>query len=310
MKHIPVYLICEDNYSPYMATMIASVCSHTQSWIDFHVFGKGILPGNREKIERMRKDFPRFSIDYHTWDLSRLYKIPYLSLPRMTPSTYVRMVFPELYPETEKALIMDVDIIALGDIEELWEQPLDGCPFAAALDEESEPRVAYQAFKKNLEVDTDCNYANCGVLLLDCRKWRAGGYSEKCLEVERKYREKLECADQDVINKVFQGHFKVLDRRYNSLLGDGTDIVIRHFCWLRKPWLSRYDAVGERIRHFEDWWRFTGMTPFFPELKQRFDALAARGDNTTPVRTRETYEKMEKITRYRSLMKINKSNHD
>lgn len=307
MDPIPVFLICDDNYSPYMATMIASVCNHTESRIEFHVIGKGISPENRARLEGMQRNFPNFDIDYRICDPSGQFGIPYLSLSRMTLSTYIRMLFPELFPEIDRALIMDVDILALGDIEQLWRQSLDGHIFAAALDgtNPDEPQVAYEAFKQNLAVKEDCLYANCGVMLIDCRKWREKGISQQCLAVEKEYRDCLECADQDVINKVFHGNFKVLDSRFNSLLGEEEDIVIRHFCWLRKPWISKYNAVGDPIRHFGEWWKHAAMTPFYPELKSRFDRLAEAGDNATPVRTRAVYERMEKIAHFRNLIRTN-----
>lgn len=294
-------MICDDNYSPYLATMVASICSNTGAFVECHVIGKGTGGRNRTMIESMKERFPNFSIDFRVCDPSGIYGIDYLSLSRMTVSTFIRMLLPDLYPEIDRALIMDVDIISLQDIGLLWKQELDGHVFAAALDE---PDTARRAFLRNLEVDTDCRYANCGVMIVDCRKWRERGITARCLEVERKYRDVLECADQDVINKVFLGDFKVLESRFNSLLGNDEDMVNRHFSWLRKPWFSKYNAVGDLIKNFDDWWHYAAMTPFYPEVKARYDSLT-QGDDSSALKARANYERMEMLSFIRNSMKRN-----
>ena len=276
MDRIPIFLICDDNYAPYMGVMIASICSNTDCYMEFHVIGKGISPENRQKIETMKQQFPCFSMDYTDYHVSETLGIPYLVLSRMTSSTFIRMLLPELYPDIDKALVMDVDMLLLKDISLLWKESLDGYIFAAALDA---PPSAYQIFQKNMDVDQDCAYANCGFMLIDCKKWRAENITAQCIEIEQRYRDKLECADQDVINKVFLGNFKQLDGRYNSILGEEENIINRHFCASRKPWNSKYDMSGNLIRHFDDWWHYAEMTPFFDELKDGYHRFNRNGES-------------------------------
>jgi glycosyltransferase len=277
MNKISMFLICDDNYVPYMATMIASICSNTESFLEFHVIGKGISEENKLKIQLMNNDIKNFSIDYKVFDVTSNCGIPYLILSRMTSSTFIRMMLPDLYPEIDKSVIMDVDMIALQDISGLWNESLDDCIFGAALDF---PLGAYYGFKKKMDINEDCSYANCGLMLIDCKKWRDEKITEKCLKIEKEYRDKLTCADQDVINKVFLGNFKILDCKYNSLLGNEDDIIIRHFCYLRKPWLSKYNIEGELIKNFDDWWKYAKMTPFYNKLVQEYDTFNKNDDNS------------------------------
>ena len=306
MDKIPVFLICDDNYAPYMATMIASVCFNSKHFIEFHVVGKGISDQNKKMIDEMKKDFPNFDIDYKIIDITKDFNISYLSLVRMTSSTFIRMLLPDLYPEINRALIMDVDIISLKDISSLWNETLDGYLWAAAIDKPVES--AYFTFKKNMEVTIDCKYANCGVMVLDCNKWRKEKISEKCLDIEKKYRDNLNCADQDVINKVFLGNFKELDGKYNSLLGNENDIANRHFCYLRKPWFSRYNIDGEEIKNFDDWWKYARMTPFYEELKSEYDKNNADGEKNAISKLKEQERKqMFSVLRNRARKNIGAS---
>lgn len=302
-NNIPIFLICDDNYAPYMATMIASICYNTKHFIEFHVVGKGIADKNKLLIKNMQQTFPNFSIDYKTIDITKDYNIDHLSLIRMTSSTFIRMLLPDLFPKVNKALIMDVDIISLQDINLLWNEKLNGFIWAASLDLPKE--AAYYSFKKNMDVSTDCKYANCGVMIINCKKWRDEKISAKCLEIEKKYREKLNCADQDVINKVFLGKFKELDSRYNSLWGKEEDIINRHFCYLRKPWFSEYNIEGEKIKNFEDWWKYAQMTPFYENLKSKFDENNANGAEHT-INALRNEAKAQFISSLRTNIKKNK----
>ena len=301
---IPIFLICDDNYSPYMATMIASVCCNTTYHIEFHVIGKGISKENQDKILTMKNDFGNFDIDYTKFDATTCLNIPYLKLARMTSSTFIRMALADLYPNIDRALVMDVDMISLQDISMLWNKSLDGYIFAAALDQ---PLTAYHIFKKNMNIRQDCKYANCGIMLIDCTKWRNQKITNKCIRIEQEYRKKLECADQDVINKVFLGNFKELSSKFNSILGNEKNIVVRHFCGLRKPWLSKYNAEGNIIANYRNWWHYAKMTPYYTEIKKQYDNLTNNRQNVSAKTTVEYYIRMEKISAIRNKIKMKES---
>ncbi|GHU08061.1 hypothetical protein FACS1894151_03350 [Spirochaetia bacterium] len=267
---IPVFLICDNNYAPYMTVAITSICYHTQAFIEFYVVGKGISDENKIKIAKMQNSIKNFSIDYITLDIAAIYNIPYLLLSRMSPSTFARMIVSELKPDIDRSLCLDVDLIALDDIVELWDQPLDNFMFGAALDT---PDSAGIMFKKNFNLNIEFNYINCGVLLLNCKAWRDNGIANKCFELEKIYRDKLDCFDQDIINRYFLGNFKLLNSRFNSIFGHEENIVIRHFCYLRKPWISKYNIEGNIINNFDDFWHYAKITSFYNEIQQNYETI-------------------------------------
>ena len=301
-NNISIFLICDDNYAPYMATMIASICCNTSSFIEFHVIGKGISNQNKQNIQLMKENINNFDIDYKIFDVTSQCNIPYLILSRMTSSTFIRMMLPDLYPDIDRAVVMDVDMIALQDIAKLWSNSLDDYIFGATLDF---PLNAYYSFKEKMDIKENCKYANCGLMLIDCKKWREEKITEKCLQIEKDYRDKLTCADQDVINKVFLGKFKVFDSKYNSLLGNEKDIIIRHFCYLRKPWLSRYNIEGNLINNFEDWCKYAKMTPYYEKLEQEYKTFNKNGADSA-YNTITAYRNLE---RQKHIQMLRTKNH-
>lgn len=69
-NNISIFLICDDNYAPCMATMIASICYNTNSNIEFHVIGKGISNQDKQNIQLMKENINNFDIDYKIFDVT------------------------------------------------------------------------------------------------------------------------------------------------------------------------------------------------------------------------------------------------
>ena len=42
MSNIPIFLSSDDNYAPFVATTIASICDNTKSFCEFYVLDGGI----------------------------------------------------------------------------------------------------------------------------------------------------------------------------------------------------------------------------------------------------------------------------
>jgi len=50
MYRIPIFLSSDNNYAPFVATTIASICDNTKSFCDFYILDGGIEEENKEKI--------------------------------------------------------------------------------------------------------------------------------------------------------------------------------------------------------------------------------------------------------------------
>lgn len=118
---------------------------------------------------------------------------------RWTYMTMMRLALPELFPEEDLILWLDVDTIVLDDISELFETDLAGCYFGAV----EEPMRSKRPFV----------YHNAGVLLVNNKALRDG----KCQELIRLVNEhKMDFVDQDAINLSCQQHIKIISPIYNS----------------------------------------------------------------------------------------------
>lgn len=113
----------------------------------------------------------------------------------------------------DKAIYLDADTMACGDIEELWNTDVSDYEYAAALDRLGKFWVAR-------------NYCNSGVLLLNLKKIRETGMFVKCRKLIKTKR--FFMPDQTAIHRSATARL-YLDTRFNEQRSVKPDTVIKHF---------------------------------------------------------------------------------
>lgn len=164
-------------------------------------------------------------------------------------STYNRFLIPKLKPEFGKVLYLDVDIIATGDIAELYSIDLGDYALAAV-------KESFLSGEQLMEIQNRLNlravqdYFNAGVLLINNKKWQELEILNRILDVEKQYKNKLKYADQDVLNIIFDSQCKIIPAKYNYMtqfsLQKG-DILLRHFNTNIKPWHTNPHLAEESV---------------------------------------------------------------
>ena len=289
--HIPVFIEGQDDLIDILATAMCSICYNTSSFVDFYILDCGICPFNKRQLETLKNKFQNFSLEFVPVDLRRFDRMKGWPPPAYQfLDCYARLLIPELKPELDRAIYLDSDVIALGDIRELWEQDLEGYAFGAVADI-GYSGVFYQNCTENLGVSTDNIYPNAGVLLIDCRRWREDGVTDKLLQIGREKKDYLLVLNEDILSVAFNhNNYKLLDNRFNLtdlnsrickysapqitdeyMAEQWKNPVIYHFCHGKpfrqiKNWYN-----GRNLKHFDNFWFFAQMTPFYAGMKLRFE---------------------------------------
>ncbi len=272
MTNIPIFLSSDNNYAPFVATTMASICDNTKSFIDFYILDGGISKENQAKICELKNKFDNFSIEFINIKQDDLSSIVYKNdCKYVTLSTYNRFLIPRLKPEIKKAIYLDVDIIVKGDITSFYEIDLKDYVIAAVSDFGCS-KDYLDNVKKNIGLQKNSIYFNAGVLLINCEKWHQQDIEQKLFQIEERKRTALCMADQDVLNICFENNYKILDEKFN-VVRPNPNIVIRHFAGQIKPWQADFylDPVSKapkRIQNVELFWKYAAMTPFYEEIKQ------------------------------------------
>jgi lipopolysaccharide biosynthesis glycosyltransferase len=271
---IPVFIASDNHFAPLAAVAMASICNNTKSDVDFYLLDGGISVENKNQIKTLTSTFDNLSIEFIEIDVDKEFR-NFATTDGITRSMYSRFLIPTLKPDINKAIYLDADVIALGDISRLWKENLENYPLGAVWSE-----YASRAWDKFiLHLSDNYRYFNSGVLLIDCAKWRENNITEKLLILETQIKNLLRFPDMDILNKYFDGNYKILDKKYNmttqQVLYDKLngisidDMVIRHFESNKKPWNSYY-YKQHPIPYHEHFWLYTRLTPFYDSMMETF----------------------------------------
>src|SRR5688500_80333 len=134
--------------------------------------------------------------------------------PHITAATYYRLYFPELIPsDIDHLLYLDTDIVIIGDLGKLYQTFLGKFPVGAVAD-------AKILKRPDLGIETEGEYFNAGVLLINTREWKLQKVTQKAVEFLINFPEKIVLADQDALNAVLAGIWYKLDKGYNVTFYD------------------------------------------------------------------------------------------
>lgn len=274
-KHaiIPIFLASNDCYAPFVATTILSVVKNTKAFINFYILDGGITNEKKQKITGLKNKFKNFSIEFIDMEKYNLERFP--EIRHYSTSAFSRYFIPELKPELEKAIYLDVDIIVTGDILELYNQNLEHYALGAILEDFYPANYTY--LKKICpEYKGGSNYFNSGVLLINIPEFNKRGCLQKLLDCTFQYYKKMSCADQDIFNIIFQNNFKILDYKFN-FMPDHKNYIIKtnkpnaiqsiknhiviHYTYI-KPWKEKNVSKSDKF------WEIAKQTPFYWDLKQ------------------------------------------
>lgn len=158
---------------------------------------------------------------------------------RWHKSTLARLYLDKLMgEELERVLYLDADILAVGNVDPLFDVDLNDKAIGAVDDY----RIAFPdkigQLERELGLDPGAGYFNAGVVLIDCAAVRAGGFFEMARSLLRSGR-CFASNDQDILNIAFRGTWQRLDSRWNVQTGIMPYIrnaVLLHFTGRRKPW--------------------------------------------------------------------------
>jgi lipopolysaccharide biosynthesis glycosyltransferase len=277
--NIPIFLASDDNFSPFVATSITSICINTNSIIDFYILDSGICDVNKTKISDMATKFGNCTLEFIKIAPGRLQNFRQYS-QHITLATYNRFFIPYIKPKISQAIYLDVDVIAMGDIEELWS--IGSVGTLGAVWEEFFQKSENKLRRAYLDCSENHLFFNAGVLLINCNYWRDEDVFSKLLSINTRYSNASSIVDEDILNKCFDNNYDRIPDRFNLMNGtilnnrnnniqviQDADIIIRHYEGVLKPWNSEKAACGI-TDHYNLFWDYAKLTPYYDMLRSGF----------------------------------------
>ena len=205
---IDIVMSADDNYAQHCSVLITSILLNNKSnyVFHFHIIDGEITDKNKKLIEKA-KSIKDFEISYYNMTK---YDFSFLPLNRhwISITTYYRLFLTEILPtDIQKIIYLDCDIVADGDLSELWETNIDN-EYAAVVEDEAS---AIHAARLGLN-----NYFNAGVILLNIEKLRESDFRNLWFEYYYKNKDRIYMQDQDILNGVFNNNIKFVSLKWNA----------------------------------------------------------------------------------------------
>lgn len=267
---IPVFFTVDNSYVPYLDCAVRSMIQNASKDYSYRII---VLYENvpEENLNKLRKSVKEpFQIQF----VEMKEKVEGLSdrvenrlrCDYFTMTIYFRLFIADMFPEFEKAVYIDSDVIVPGDISKMYHLELVGnligaCPDHSVADI---PELA-RYMEKTIGVDKH-EYINSGVLLMNLKKMREVEFSKRFLYLLNQYHFDCIAPDQDYLNAMCKGNILFLDECWDAMPPEGArrepleNPELIHYNLFQKPWC--YDDIP----YAKYFWKYAKDSPFYSEI--------------------------------------------
>lgn len=265
---IPIFFATDDGYIPFLAVALESLIDNASSenYYLIKILYTNITEENQNKIKKYERDNVNIEfvdLNYYINKVKdKLYTRDYYS-----KTTYFRLFIPELYPQYDKVLYLDSDIVILSDIAELYNIDMEDNLVAAAPDDVIQTIEVFQEYAEKVVGVADYrNYFNAGILVMNLDELRKFNFQEKFLYLLETVKFSV-AQDQDYLNRLCKGRTKLISNTWDKMpIGGDTipreELNLIHYNLTFKPWHF------EDILYKEYFWLYAEKTEYIDEILQ------------------------------------------
>lgn len=266
-KTIPIFFATDDNYIPYLDVALRSLISNASKKYNYviNILNTGIKEENQLIIKTLEND--NFKIIFRDIsDKVEFIKSKLKNVYHFSMVTWYRLFIQSLFPEYDKVLYLDCDIIILEDVSKLYNIHLGNNLLGAARCHiVSDDNVFGEYAEKFCGVPRQ-NYLQAGVLIMNLKEFRKRDVENKFAYLINKYNFDVIDPDQGYLNAMCNGSVKIIPNGWNketipAPLEGKLNIV--HYALYKKPW--QYDDVLNQ----EYFWQYAKMSPFYNTILEK-----------------------------------------
>lgn len=293
-----IIVASDDNAFPGLLVLLSSAAiNHVKArGLAIHLIDCGLSDRNRRLLkESVSALNPSAWFDFRKPDST---KLSGLRVETAGLFTYARLVSAELFPEMERAIYLDTDVVVNRDLSELFDLGLQDMPIGAVQDRytpvASHPLSILDWQTRGMSAEDP--FFNAGVLLIDYKKWRQERIGERALEFARANKEICVRWDQTALNILLYKQWKAVDVRWNymvhSNITETWDVSDKNFHITGQP--KQWDMAPRTNTTLQDMFfgyldqtQMKGWRPWSPNreskwrlfLQQTFPSAHARWKN-------------------------------
>lgn len=288
---IPVVVTSSDYYIPYVSVFIESLASKSSPSrnYDIVVLNKNVTDENKQRIALQCEKYANIAVQFYS-PKYELEDITFYTANAVEESNY-RLLSPWILKKYTKAIVMDVDIVLLSDLAELYDTTVfeQGKFIVASKDVVYQGMLngvvadAYEYATKEMEMQRPYNYVNTGVMVFDLEHIREAVRMQDLLKYANSHHFRIQ--EQDLINAYFEDQIQFLDIKWNFYIETNPWITHcinyapfasgeEYYKAKRTPSLLHYANVPKpwddpNSKYAEVFWRIARSTEYYEIILSR-----------------------------------------
>ncbi len=267
---IPIYFAADKNYVPYLTVAIKSLVKFATSKNIYKIY---ILTNNLQESDIAEiRTMERGNIMIQLVDVnSKIESIKDKVQLRdyYSVSIYFRLFIPTLFPEFNKAIYLDSDIVLNHDIADMYKKNIGDNYLGAILDEVVYSNDKFIYYVKGVYDLTEKQYFNSGALVMNLKKFRDNNIEEDFYRWLNSNSSPV-APDQDYLNTTCRNKVKYLEPGWNKMpMGQKLEdekLYLIHYNMFMKPWKYR-DGMFDSY-----FWDIAKTTTFYDRLLEQRDS--------------------------------------
>ena len=269
-REIPIFFTIDDSYAPFLAVALNSAIKNSDPQRNYKaiVLYQDLGADNISRLQSLQTEnfkielMPiRANMEALDDRMSNRLRCDYFTL-----TIYFRLFIPSMFPQYDKGIYIDSDVVLTDDIAKLFDIDIGENYIGACNDlsiADIPPLVAYT--EKAVGVNAK-EYINSGVLLMNLKKMRDDDLEGHFLALLNKYHFDSIAPDQDYLNAMCNGKIYYLEEKWDTMPNDAklmlTETSLIHYNLFSKPWC--YDD----IQYEEQFWNYARDCGFIDEIRE------------------------------------------
>lgn len=269
-REIPIFFTIDDSYAPFLAVALNSAIKNSDPQRNYKaiVLYQDLGADNISRLQALQTEnfkielMPiRANMEALDDRMSNRLRCDYFTL-----TIYFRLFIPSMFPQYDKGIYIDSDVVLTDDIAKLFDIDIGENYIGACNDlsiADIPPLVAYT--EKAVGVNAK-EYINSGVLLMNLKKMRDDDLEGHFLALLNKYHFDSIAPDQDYLNAMCNGKIYYLEEKWDTMPNDAkpmlTETSLIHYNLFSKPWC--YDG----IQYEEQFWNYAQDCGFIDEIRE------------------------------------------
>lgn len=271
---IPIFFSVDDNYVPYLSVALDSLIENANPQEKYHiiVLYQMLSKENQEKLKQLETGYVQIDFVSMEGKLQMItdQKNTRLRCDYFTLTIYFRLLIPVMFPQYDKGIYIDSDVVLLGDISELYHVELGDNLIGACSDLSIREIPKLQEYLKYAIGAPGDSYINSGVLLMNMKRLREVQMDRRFMELLEKYHFDTIAPDQDYINAMCHGKILYLPACWDCMpQNNGSSQVygerpkLIHYNLFSKPWC--YDDI-----EYEDYfWAYARRSSYYDVICEK-----------------------------------------